>query len=297
MAVTPDDNAATPRDGPRIIHRPMLGVYLNHAIYLSPDAKLLFVGIPFNSVGEPMTQVWDVAGQAPTLVMERHTAAVAPDASRAVTARYEMSSRWDPGSYENSDVKVFDLPSPTPRLDFKETGVHVAAISPDGKLLALPSHRWGGTGRSTLLSRVLFSAYRGFGFGPNSFAHSLDVHEVRLYNAATGRFLRALPLRKARAYPLVEFSSDSRTLVVRYFAPTHVNHGHGPVNNDWSVELWDVPAGLAEGWSSGTLFTLAAAALVLAGAAVDWRRGDDRPRHSYVRCGVAGMKRAILLSS
>jgi hypothetical protein len=52
-----------------------------------------------------------------------------------------------------------------------------------------------------------------------------------------------------------------------------VNYGYGPVNNDWSVELWDVPAGLADGGSSGTLFTLAAAALVLAGAAFDWRRG------------------------
>jgi hypothetical protein len=125
MAVAPDDNAATSRDGPRIIHfgpSGMLGVYLTNAICLGPDAKLLFVGIPFNSVGEPMTQVWAVAGQTPSLAMECHTAAVAPDAGRAVTARYDMSSRWDPGSYDNSDVKVFDLPSPTPRLDFKETG-------------------------------------------------------------------------------------------------------------------------------------------------------------------------------
>ena len=173
-------------------------MYLNNAIYLSPDAKLLFVSIPFDSVGEPMTQVWVVAGQTPSLAMECHTAAVAPDAGRAVTARYDMSSRWVPGSYDNSDVKVFDLPSPTPRLDFKETGVHVAAISPDGKLLALPSHRWGVTG-STRLSRVLVSAYGSFGFGLNGFSQSLEVHEVRLYNAATGRFLRAFPLRKARA--------------------------------------------------------------------------------------------------
>jgi WD40-like Beta Propeller Repeat len=274
MAVAPDDNAATSRDGPRIIHfgpSGMLGVYLTNAICLGPDAKLLFVGIPFNSVGEPMTQVWGVAGQTPSLAMECHTAAVAPDAGRAVTARYDMASRWDPGSYDNSDVKVFDLPSPTPRLEFKETGVHVAAISPDGKLLALPSHRWGVTG-STLLSRVIVSAYGAFGFGLNGFAPSLEIHEVRLYNAATGRFLRAFPLRKARAYPLVEFSSDSRTLVERYFAPTYVNSTGRPMN-DWSVELWDVPAGLADGFSSGTLFILAAAALVLAGAAFDWRRG------------------------
>jgi hypothetical protein len=115
-------------------------------------------------------------------------------------------------------VKVFDLPSPTPRLDFKETGVHVAAISPDGKLLALPSHRWGVRG-STRLSRVLVSAYVRFGFGLNG-PQSLEIHEVRVYNAATGRFLRAFPLRKARANPLVEFSPDSRTLVVRYFSPT-----------------------------------------------------------------------------
>ena len=79
-------------------------------------------------------------------------------------------------------------------------------------------------------------------------------------------------MRKAHAYPLVEFSSDSRTLVERYFAPTYVNSTDRPMN-DWSVELWDVPAGLADGWSSGTLFILAAAALVLAGAAFDWRRG------------------------
>jgi hypothetical protein len=96
------------------------------------------------------------------------------------------------------------------------------------------------------LSRVLVSAYASLGFTLNGFSESLEVHEVRLYNAATGRFLRALPLRKARANPLVEFSSDSRTLVVRYFAPTYVNYGYGPVNNDWSVELWDVPAGLAD---------------------------------------------------
>jgi WD40 repeat protein len=273
MAVAPDDNAATPRESPQIIHRPMLGVYLNNAICLSPDAKLLFVGIPFDAVGEPMTQVWAVAGQTPSLAMKCHTAAVAPDAGRAVTAHYRMSTPRAPGSHEIiSDVKVFDLPSPTPRLGFKETGVHVGAISPDGKLLALPSHRWGVTG-STLLSRVLVSAYGAFGFGLNGFAQSLEVHEVRLYDAATGRFLRALPLRKARANPLVEFSPDSRTLVVRYFAPTYVNYGHGPVNNDWSVELWDVPAGPADGWSSGTLFILAAAALVLGGAAFDWRRG------------------------
>ncbi len=80
--------------------------------------------------------------------------------------------------------------------------------------------------------------------------------------------------------PLVEFSPDSRTLVVRYFAPTYVNLGHHAVNNDWSVELWDVPAGLADVWSSGTLFILAVAALVIAGTAFDWRRGDDRPRLS-----------------
>jgi hypothetical protein len=238
---------------------------------LSPDAKLLFVGIPFNSVGEPMTQVWDVAGQAPSVAMECHTAAVAPDAGSAVTARYDMSSRWDVTRYDNSDVKVFDLPSPTPRLDFKETGVHAAAISPDGKLLALPSDRWG-VGGSTLLSRVPVSAEVGFGLnGPQS----LEIHEVRLYNAAKGRFLRALPLRTARANPWVEFSPDSRTLVVRYFAPTYANLGYHSVNNDWSVELWDVSASLADGWSSGTLFTLAAA-LVLAGAAFDWL---GRPNH------------------
>ena len=281
MAVAPDHNAAIPRDRPQIIKlgpAGMLGVYLNNAISLSPDEKLLFVGIPCDAVGQPMTQVWDVAGQTPSLAMKCHTAAVAPDAGRAVTASYDMSSRHDPGSYDNSDVKVFDLPSPTPRLDFKETGVHVAAISPDGKLLALPSHRWGVKG-STRLSRVLVSAYASLGFTRNGFSESLEVHEVRLYNAATGRFLRALPLRKARAHPLVEFSSDSRTLVVRDFAPNYVNSTDRPMN-DWSVELWDVPADLDDGWSSGTWFILAAAALVLAGAAFDWRRGDDRLRLS-----------------
>ncbi len=229
------------------------------------------MSIPFNSVGEPMTQVWDVAGQTPSLVMNCHSAAVAPDAGRGVTARYHISSRHDPGSYDNSDVKVFDLPTPTPRLDFKETGVHVAAISPDGKLLALPAHRWGVKG-STRLSRVLVSAYASLGYTLNGFSESLEVHEVRLYNAATGRFLTALPLRKANNHPLVEFSSDSRTLVVRYFAPTYVNRGHDAVNNDWSVELWDVPDGVVDDWSSGALFALAAA-LVLAGVAFDWRRG------------------------
>jgi hypothetical protein len=108
--------------------------------------------------------------------MKCHTAAVAPDAGRAVTARYDMSSRWDPESYNNSDVKVFDLPSPTPRLDFKETGVHVAAISPDGKLLALPSHR-----REVMRSTLLPGGLAGF-------APSVEVHEVRLYNAATAAF-------------------------------------------------------------------------------------------------------------
>jgi hypothetical protein len=276
MSVAPDHNAAILRDRPQIIHlgpAGMLGVYLNNAICLSPDAKLLFVGIPFDASGEPMTQVWDVAGPTPSLAMKCHTAAVAPDAGRAVTARYRMSSRWDPGSYDNSDVTVFDLPSPTPRLDFKETGVHVGTISPDGKLLALPSHRWGVTG-STRLSRDLVSAYASLGFTLNGFSQSLEIHEVRLYNATTGRFLRALPLRKVRENPLVEFSPDSRTLVVRYFAPTYVNLGYHAVNSDWSVELWDVPAGLSDGWSSGTLLILAsAAALVLAGAAFDWRRG------------------------
>ena len=80
-AVSPDDHAATPRDGARIIYfgpRPMLGEYLNSAIYLSPDAKLLFVSIPFNSVGEPETEVWAVAGQTPSLVLKCRSAAVAP---------------------------------------------------------------------------------------------------------------------------------------------------------------------------------------------------------------------------
>ena len=125
-------------------------------------------------------------------------------------------------SYGDSDVKVFDLPSPSPRLDFKETEVYVAAISPDGKLLALPSHRRA-VARSELLSQVLALAYRwsGIGLPPKS----SEVHEVRLYNATTGRFLRAFPLRNAGPDPLVEFSPDSRTLVVRYFAPTYVNYG------------------------------------------------------------------------
>jgi WD40 repeat protein len=271
MAVAPDDKAVTPGERSRTIHRLTLGTYLNNAICSSPDAKLLFVSIPFNAVGEPMTQVWDLAGHTPSLVMECHAAAVAPDAGKAVTAHYDFRWRHHPEKYDNSDVKVFDLPSPTPRLDFKETGVHVAAISPDGKLLALPSHRWGVKG-STRLSWLLVSAYASLGFSLNGFSESLEVLEVRLYNAVTGRFLKALPLRKTRAQPLVEFSSDSRTLVVRYFAPTHVNYGHGPVNNDWSVELWDVPGGLADGWSSGTLFILATA-LLLAGTAFDWRRG------------------------
>ena len=109
---------------------------------------------------------------------------------------------------------MFDLPTPTPRLDFNETGVHAAAISPDGKLLALPSHRRVVTGVTRL-----FRALGALGFGgllPPGLAQSKEVHEVRLYNAATGRFLRAFPLSKARAYPIVEFSPDSRTLVERH---------------------------------------------------------------------------------
>jgi WD40 repeat protein len=282
-AVSPDDHAATPRDGSRIIYfgpRPMLGEYLNSAIYLSPDAKLLFVSIPFDASGDPETQVWEVAGQTPSLVMKCPSAAVAPDAGRAVTARSRMGTP-SPGLIDSSDVKVFDLPSSSPGLEFKETGVHVAAISPDGKLLALPSHRrdhqWKVKG-STLLSQVLISAYRWLGIGLQP--KSSEVQEVRLYNAATGRFLWAFPMRKAGPHPLVQFSPDSRTLVVRYFAPGHVNYGHGPVNNDWSIELWDVPAGLADGGSSGTLFTLATAALmVLAGAAFDWLRAGRASHH------------------
>ena len=49
MDVATDDNATTPRDGPRIVRsgpRPLPGFYLTHAICLSPDAKLKFVGNP-----------------------------------------------------------------------------------------------------------------------------------------------------------------------------------------------------------------------------------------------------------
>ena len=79
--------------------------------------------------------------------------------------------------------------------------------------------------------------------------------------------------RTERANPLVEFSSDSRTLIVRDFTAMYVNHGYQAVNNDWSVELWDVSAGLANGRSSGTVFTLAATVLVLAVGIFVRRRG------------------------
>ena len=79
-------------------------------------------------------------------------------------------------------------------------------------------------------------------------------------------------MRKAGPHPLVDFSPNSRTLVVRYFASTYVNYGYHGINNDWSIELWDVPDGFADGRSSGTLFSIAAAAFVVTGAAFDWRR-------------------------
>ena len=121
-------------------------------------------------------------------------------------------------------------------------GLPPLALTTDGGMIAhgdvdhLTANCWpcrridGGSREALGCPAPLVQLYVGFGFGLAP--KSLEIHEVRLYNATTGRFLTALPLRNTSPYPLLEFSPDSRTLVVRYFAPTHVNFGHGAVNND-----------------------------------------------------------------
>ncbi len=48
-------------------------------------------------------------------------------------------------SRNNSVVEVFDVPTPKARVHLVETGVHKVTISPNGRIMALPS-----PGRNTM---------------------------------------------------------------------------------------------------------------------------------------------------
>ena len=68
------------------------------------------------------------------------------------------------------------------------------------------------------------------------------------------------------------FSPDSKTLVVKYLPTDFKEWNSSNPMIDWSVELWDVPAGWPSGEIDSPAAVLTAASLVLVGAWLVRRR-------------------------
>jgi WD40 repeat protein len=268
-------------------------------LWFSPDARLLLLGDLRGHGDPPLIQCWDLSGESPRMVLKGLWEGFTPDGSRAAIATWDHTSRWSPVSrrHNNSDVEVFDLPESKPRARLVETEVHQATISPDGRILALPSDRKDAIERQGI-DALVRRLRRAVGLQPMAGdledilnPPTVEVHEIRFLDAATGKFTGTID-RPARRDPertpyTMTFSPDSKTLLVKYLPEDFGGWSSRNPMVDWSVELWDVPAGRRIAGSHSLVLALAATLLVFAGAWLDRRRArrvgaDDQPATSHI---------------
>lgn len=248
-------------------------------IGFSPDARTLILkelGGYSNSIPERI-QSWDLSGASPSLGVQAPSEGFTPDGSRAAIAEFNMASRWSP-VHQYSVVEVFDQPATKARIHLVEPGVvHNATISPNGRIMALPLlrvKRVGSHWDDSFLSLI----HRALGFSGSAFGGltrpTIDIYEIKLRDAATGRLLSTIDRSARRHLPQsMTFSPDSKTLVVKYLPADFKGWSSQNPMIDWSVELWDIPTD----WPPGEIYALASAlitaSLVLAGVWIDRRRG------------------------
>jgi WD40 repeat protein len=246
-------------------------------IRFSPDARSLILEDIGGYTNPERIQCWDLSGASPRRGAQTLSEGFSPDGSRTVIAEYNMASRWDPVS-QYSAVEVFDQHATKARFRLVEPGiVHKAAISPDGRIMALPlsrverdESRWARLFLS-LIRRSLGDPRSAFG---DLALPRINFHEIKLRDASTGRLLGTID-RSARGRPphLMTFSPDGKTLVAKYLPVDFKGwNSQNPMIN-WSVELWDIPAGLLSSGMDSLAPALLAASLVFAGAWLDRRRG------------------------
>jgi hypothetical protein len=240
-------------------------------IQFSPDARTLFLQDPGGHMRtrSGVIQCWDLSGPSPRLGPQGPSESFAPAASRAAISELDPASLRGPQAPQHAEVAVFDLPAPEARLRLARDGVVLeATISPDGRILALPSNRSTESDRRGILAslRDLLCTVGIMSRRPPV------VSVVTLREAATGRLIGTIE-RKGLGFPgPITFSPDGRTLVVRELPWDSAQMSSDNPTIDWHVELWDVPAGWWSGWPSWLAAALAAAGLVLAGAWLDRRR-------------------------
>lgn len=254
------------------------GWFSSKGAWFSRDARHLFVDHLGGYTDIRSIEAWDMTGRIPTLVLKVPAEGVAPEVGRMTMAHFDHISRWNPEARDNSEVKVFDLPSSQPRLKFTETGVHFASISPDGRLLVTPSIRRETTGINRLL-RIVGLFWRVVGLSPGWLpgkGASVPIRDIRFYDADTGQLIGTIDLSKDHAkrgseVPTVGFSPDGKTLVFSYPPVNRSWDSRNPMV-DWSVELWDVPTAGEMRWMA--IWT--ALSLVFAGVVFDRRRRSRR---------------------
>jgi WD40 repeat protein len=187
------------------------GFGIVQAIRFSPDARTLFLEDLGGYTRSEIIQCWDLSGASPRLVVQGPSESFAPEASRAAIAEFDPALLRDPATSENGAVEILELPAQQARLRLVRNGAIKATISPDGRILALPSNRsnqpdWQGIGAFV---RYLL---RAVGMLP---AEPPVVNEIALREAATGRIIGTIT-RSIMGFPgPLTFSPDGTTLVVK----------------------------------------------------------------------------------
>jgi WD40 repeat protein len=258
-------------------------------IWFSPDATMLLLEDIGGHGRPPHIQCWDLRGPYPLMQLQGPTESVTPDGSRAAIAEWDATrasmAQWfiamgsSPESPDDSTVDVFDLPAPTARMRLAETEVHTATISPDGRIMALPSERTDAI-KPNAIDAVVRKVRKALGLPIGAaglygalYPSTIDVHEIRFRDAVTGAFVGSID-HSARPRPphSVAFSPDGQTLVVSYLPADFKGWSSSNPMIDWNVEVWDIPTGRQIRRRYAWAAALAAVSLVLAGAGFDrWR--------------------------
>jgi len=253
-----------------------LGWFHPNGAWFSTDAKTLFLE-DLGGVGDrPEVQARDISVAPPRLVLRGPSESFTPDGSRAAVAEWNVASRWIRGASDDTKLDVVDLRSPRVPLRLVETGVHRATISPNGRVMALPSDRSEiiESNAVVALVRPILQRLGVWRFGIGDLNPPVkDVHEIRLRDAVTGRLVGLIDRSaRPRTPSEVSFSPDGEVLIVKYLPERFPGWDSRNPMIDWSVDLWEVPTDKPRGGSSAPTAALAAASLVLVGAWIDRRR-------------------------